>query len=119
MRFWVAALMVGLLVTVGCKSKPVSQGPPPVYADPAAMQEEMRRAQMVVQVRGDVRNRVIPWNEDLTLAGAIVEADYFGRMQPLSVTVSRGRKVQRFSATRLLAGHDMFLEPGDVVDIHR
>ena len=120
MRFWVAASIVGLLVTVtlGCKSRR-SQGPPPVYADPAAMQEAMRRAQMVVQVRGNVRNRAIPWSEDLTLAGAIVEADYIGRMLPLSVTVTRGRKVQRFSANSLLSGGDMFLEPGDVVDINQ
>ena len=83
------------------------------------MQEAMRQAQMVVQVRGDVRNRVIPWSENLTLAGALVEADYIGRLNPLSVTVTRARKVYRFSASRLLSGGDMFLEPGDTIDIHR
>lgn len=117
------ALLASLIVAVagfGCKSKQGSgQGPPPAYMDPAAAQEAMRRAQMVVQVRGDVRNRVIPWSEDLTLAGALVEADYIGRWDPLSVTVTRGRKVQRFSRSRLLSGGDMFLEPGDVIDIHR
>ena len=110
---------MAMLATLGCKSKEVSgRTPPPVFMDPAA-QEAMRQAQMVVQVRGDVRNRVIRWNEELTLAGAIVEADYIGRWDPLSVTVTRGRKVQRFSASRLLSGADMFLEPGDVIDIHR
>lgn len=112
--------ILGLLVAgLGCKTKQTSQAPPPVYMDPAAAQEALRRAQMVVHVRGDVRNRVIPWNEDLTLAGALVEADYIGRLDPLSVTVTRGRKVQRFSAARLLSGGDMFLEPGDVIDIRR
>ena len=90
-----------------------------MYADPAAMQDAMRQAQMIVQVRGQVRNGIIPWSEDLTLAGALVEADYIGRMNPMSVTVTRGRKVTRFSAARLLSGGDMFLHPGDVIDIHR
>ena len=120
MRAFLAVLALAL-ATFGCKSNKVAtQGPPPVYMDPAAAQEAMRQAQMVVQVRrGDVRNRIIPWSEDLTLAGALIEADYIGRWDPLSVTVTRGRKVQRFSASRLLGGGDMFLEPGDVIDIHR
>jgi hypothetical protein len=120
MRAWLL-LMIVVLGTFGCKSKQVSgQTPPPAYMDPAAAQEAMRQAQMVVQVRrGDVRNRIIPWSENLTLAAALVEADYFGRMDPLSVTVTRGRKVQRFSTSRLLNGADMFLEPGDVIDINR
>jgi hypothetical protein len=114
------AVLILALATFGCKSKQVrGQTPPPAYMDPAAMQEAMRQAQMVVQVRGDVRNRIIPWSEDLTLAGALVEANYIGRWDPLSVTVTRGRKVQRFSAARLLSGVDIFLEPGDVIDIHR
>ena len=113
-------ILVTLLAGLGCKSKQVkANGPPPAYMDPAAAQEAMRQAQMVIQVRGDVRNHVIPWSQDLTLAGALVEADYIGRWDPLSVTVTRGKKVQRFSAIRLLSGNDMFLEPGDVIDIHR
>ena len=117
MRLCVLALIIATLSAVGCKSKQVKgQAPPPVYADPAAA---MQQAQGVVHVRGDVRNRIIHWSDDLTLAGALVEADYIGRMNPLSVTVTRGRKVTRFSAAGLLSGRDMFLQPGDVIDIHR
>jgi hypothetical protein len=119
MRAFLAVLVL-TLATLGCKSnKAGGQGPPPAYMDPAAAQEAMRQAQMIVQVRGDVRNHIIPWSEDLTLAGALVEANYIGRLDPLSVTVTRGRKVQRFSSYRLLSGADMFLQPGDVIDIHR
>lgn len=120
MRIWLLALIIAALSTSGCKTNKVQgHGPPPVYADPAAMQDAMRQAQMVVQVRGPVRNHIVPWNDDLTLASALVEADYIGRIDPLSVTVTRARKVYRFSASRLLSGGDMFLEPGDVIDIHR
>ena len=117
-----ALLPIILLVLAGfgCKSNDGSgQRPPPMYMDAAAMQEAMRQAQMVVHVRGDVRNRIIPWTEELTLARALVAADYIGRWDPLSVTITRGRKTTRFSASRLLGGDDMLLEPGDVIDIHR
>src|SRR3954470_23708690 len=97
-------ILILLVAGLGCKSKQATgKTPPPAYVDRAAMQEAMRQAQMIVQVRGDVRNHVIQWNEDLTLAGALVEADFIGRWDPLSVTVTRGRKVQRFSAARLLS----------------
>ncbi|HKQ40006.1 MAG TPA: hypothetical protein VJ063_18150 [Verrucomicrobiae bacterium] len=120
MRVWLLVSIVAALSTFGCKiNKVQGHGPPPAYMDPAGAQDAMRQAQMVVQVRGDVRNRVVPWNGDLTLAAALVEADYIGRLDPLSVTVTRARKVYRFSTSRLLSGGDMFLEPGDVIDIHR
>src|SRR5688572_29780350 len=111
------ALLLLSMAAFGCKSKD-GRTPPPTFMDPA-MQEAMRQAQMVVHVRGPVRNRIIQWNEDLTLTGAQVEADYIGRIQPLSVAVTRVRKIQRFSASRLLSVGNMFLEPGDVIDIHR
>ena len=114
------AILVLTLAGLGCKSKQVTaKTPPPAYVDPAAAQEAMRQAQMVVRIRGEVRNPIIPWSENLTLAGALVEADYVGRWDPLSVTVTRGRKVQRFSASALLSGKDMFLEPGDLIQINR
>ena len=119
MRIVLAILVIALL-GLGCKSNNTNgKAPPPTYFDPAAAQEAMRQAQMVVRIRGDVRNAIIPWSEDLTLAGALVEAEFIGRWEPLSVTVTRGRKVQRFSASALLSGKDMFLQPGDLIQINR
>jgi hypothetical protein len=92
--------------------------PPPVYM-PNGMGPEMQQGQLAVFVRGDVRNRVIPWNEELTLARAIMAAEYVGRWDPYSVNVLRGTRSKRFSTSRLLAGDDMDLEPGDVIEIRR
>ena len=70
-------------------------------------------------VRGDVRNPVIPWTEDLTLARAILAADYVGRWDPHSINLIRGRRSKRFSTSMLLAGADTDLEPGDIIEIRR
>jgi hypothetical protein len=75
--------------------------------------------QLAVFVRGDVRNPVVPWSEDLTLARAILAADYVGRFDPHSINLIRGNRSKRFSAAMLLAGADTELEPGDIIEIRR
>jgi len=72
-----------------------------------------------VLVQGDVRNAIVPWTEELTLARAIVAADYIGKWSPHSIAVIRNGRSQRISTTRLLHGDDMYLEPGDIVEIRR
>ena len=121
-RASVTVLLCILCVAVGCKSGKGQRGamrvPPPVFV-PNGFNPQMQPGQLAVFVRGDVRNPVIPWSEELTLARAILAAEYVGRSDPHSVNVLRGTKSKRFSTTRLLAGDDMDLEPGDVVEIRR
>ena len=106
---------------VGCKSsqqRQASRMPPPVYM-PQGMGQQMPHGQPAVFVRGDVRNPVIPWDDELTLSRAILAAEYMGRWDPHSINVMRGRYSKRFSTSRLLSGEDMALEPGDVIEIRR
>jgi hypothetical protein len=71
-----------------------------------------------VIVQGPVRNRVVPWTEGLTLAKAIVDADYTGFMNPVLVRVIRdGQMIDEMKGSDLLHGRDVPLKPGDVVDI--
>jgi hypothetical protein len=71
-----------------------------------------------VAVRGPVRNPVVPWTEGLTLAKAIVDADYTGFMNPIFVRVIRnGQMVEELKGIDLLHGSDFPLEAGDIVDI--
>ena len=91
--------------------------PPPMFV-PNGMGPQMQ-GQLAVFVRGDVRNPVIPWSEELTLARAILAAEYVGRWDPHSINVVRGNRSKRFSPSRLLSGEDMDLEPGDVIEIRR
>jgi len=79
----------------------------------------MPQQQPAVFIRGDVRNPIVPWSEDLTLARAILAADYVGRFDPHSINLIRGNRSKRFSAAMLLSGADTELEPGDIIEIRR
>ncbi len=69
-----------------------------------------------VIVRGPVKNPVVPWTEGLTLASAIVTADYTGFMNPISVRVVRnGRVAVDVKGVDLLHGQDAPLQPGDII----
>jgi hypothetical protein len=83
----------------------------------AARQFQSQRPPQVM-VQGPVRNPVVPWVEDLTLAKAIVDADYTGFMNPILVRVIRnGQMVVEMKGSDLLHHQDFALEPGDIVDI--
>lgn len=102
----------------GCKTKQQRGAtPPPVYMPHGAQMQQQQ--QLAVFVRGDVRNPVVPWSEDLTLARAILAAEYVGRFDPHSINLIRGSRSRRFSTAMLLAGADTDLEPGDIIEIRR
>jgi hypothetical protein len=121
MRQLPAILSLLFLFLAGCVSHKV--------ADLQARQAYMAGQQQAVKqwqsqrppevvVRGPVRNPVIPWVEDLTLAKAIVDADYTGFMNPILIRVIRnGQMIDEMKGIDLLHGHDAPLEPGDIVEV--
>jgi hypothetical protein len=122
MRTFAALGLFACLALAGCASKAkVAPGPPgPV---PALMQGEGPPASPprdVVFVRGPVRNALVVWTDDLTLAKALVEADYIGQRDPRVITVTRHGQVFRISPRRLLSGlEDPPLEPGDIIEVQQ
>ena len=69
-------------------------------------------------MQGPVRNPVVPWTEGLTLAQAIVDADYTGFMNPKLVRVIRnGQIIEEMKGIDLLHHQDVPLETGNIVDI--
>jgi hypothetical protein len=79
-----------------------------------------QQQQPVVFFRGYVRRLAVPWVEGLTLAQALVQADYTGALDPRLITVTRGGELHRIDVRRLLSGReDPLLEPGDLVEIQR
>lgn len=76
--------------------------------------------QPVVWVRGDVKHFAVPWNEELTLARAIVAAEYTGLWDPRLITILRQGEAYKVRPRDLLAGRDdPPLEPGDTIVIDR
>ena len=91
----------------------------------AGQQETMVRMQQMqtqgqgpcVTVNGEVRNHVVPWTEGMTLAKALVAADYLGAADPAQVIILRNGIGKRVEPRKLLSGEDIPLQPGDVVHL--
>lgn len=71
----------------------------------------------VVTVIGPVRVPKLDWTEDLTLARAIVAADYQGGFDPREIILRRGREEVRIKPAQLLKGDDWPLQGGDQIEI--
>ncbi len=71
-----------------------------------------------VRFVGPVREPVVEWTETLTLAEAIIVADYRDARDPRVIVVHRKGAAIPVELKQLLAGEDMSLEPGDVIEIH-
>jgi hypothetical protein len=71
----------------------------------------------IVTVTGLVRNSIIPWTEDLTLAKAIVAAEYTGYFNPKLIRVIRDGQATDIKPSALLNRQDMPLMAGDTIQV--
>jgi hypothetical protein len=79
--------------------------------------EELAR-QPAVWFQGDIRNARVSWSEGLTLAQALLAAQYTWSWDPRFITVTRNGEVHPINPKRLLRGEeDPLLEPGDVIEV--
>jgi hypothetical protein len=121
MRQIIGILSLLVLFVAGCVSKKEAdmQARQAYMAGQAqATKEWQLQRPPEVFVQGKVRNPVVPWVEDLTLAKAIVEADYTGFMDPILVRVIRnGQMIAEMKGIDLLHHQDVPLQPGDIVQL--
>ena len=80
----------------------------------AGQQDTMLRLQQVrgptVIVAGQVKNSLVPWTVDLTVAKAIVLADYFGAKDPQHISILRNGQPIAVDPKGLLRGEDVPLQ---------
>ena len=127
LRGAVFSLCGALLVAVpfgGCvsKSKADAQKRAAYIAGQQAAAARMQQAQMQAQgpcvtVNGEVRNRTVPWTEGMTLAKALLAAEYYGATDPGQILIVHNGIATRFEAKQLLSGVDIPLQPGDIVQL--
>src|SRR5258706_16390084 len=73
-----------------------------------------------VIVTGEVRNHSVNWEEGLTLAKALLAADYQGLRDPHRIAITRSGQIYPNNVRALLAGgEDPTLEPGDQISVSR
>jgi len=109
-----------LVALAGCTTHAPPR-PPPGDAFRAGQQhalEQLYQARFpVVTVLGPVRNPTLDWTAELTLARAIVAADYQGIRDPRGIRLHRGQQQWQIDPRQLLAGQDWPLQPGDRIEI--
>jgi hypothetical protein len=115
------ALLLALAVT-GCvtKGQAEAQARAAFAAGEQQAMERMRQAQVQVPsvtFIGAVKNTLVPWTAELTLAKAIVAADYFGTKDPAEIIIRRGTEEIRLDPAKLLGGGDVPLMPRDIVEL--
>ena len=112
---------IGLLATalVGCmtKSKAKAQERAAFSLGQQRAMERILQTRNSVTVMGPVRNPLVTWTQDLTLAKALLAADYYGRGDPKEIVIMRQGQPIRVDPKQLIAGEDVSLEAGDVINI--
>jgi hypothetical protein len=109
-------------ILAGCVSKATAKAQARA-AFLAGQQQAMERMQQTqspgpaVTFLGEVRNRTVPWSGDLTLAKAILAAEYIGTTDPKAIVVLRDNHEIQVDPGQLLSGNDMLLQPRDVIEL--
>lgn len=116
----VPLLCLAVIAVAGCTTKSRAKADANA-AFMAGQQQGMMQAQDLqrtgVRFIGNVKNPLIEWTQDLTLAEAIIAAEYQGRNAPGEIIILRRGQAIHFEPHRLLNGDDMPLLPGDTVEV--
>ncbi len=123
-RFWRGLLLcaIGLpcLLTSGCVSKGHAQAEARA-AYQAGQNDAMLRLQQIrgpsVVIAGPVRDSVVPWTPELTLAKAIVIAGYLAPKDPQRIAIIRNGEQIAIDPKALLGGEDVPVQSGDVIKL--
>jgi len=113
------SLALFLLTTSGCTTSSTAKAQARAAFLAGQQQAHMQQQQgPVVTVLGQVRNRMIPWTEELALSQVLIAADYQGFLDPRAIVIVRkGRRFQ-VNVKHLLRGtEDPLVEPGDTIEI--
>jgi hypothetical protein len=111
---WLLFLAAALLIGTGCQTAPPSGSS--FAAQPAL---EMEYLPQSVIVKGNVRHPVLPWTDELTVTRAIVQAEYLGARNPLTISIQRQGERLFVDPVRLQLGIiDPWLDAGDILELH-
>lgn len=130
----VSSLLLWVVLQTGCttKSKARAQAQSAFMAGQLQALQRARQAQSAppgsqpvpassaggVTIQGEVANPVVPWSVGLTLARALVAAEYRGVKDPSLILILRKGQAYQVNPRQLLDGViDPVLEPGDVVEL--
>lgn len=119
MKLFIAIMLLALAAS-GCvtRSKARAEAQTAYAAGERAAYTRVAALQRTsVFVIGPVQKPDVTWTNGLTLAQAIVAADYTGHHNPGKITLIRQGEQAAINPADLLNGHDIPLQPGDTITI--
>jgi hypothetical protein len=111
------------IVQAGGPQAPMIQGMPPQGMPGAAPQgmspqNAGQQQPQTILVQGNVKNHILGWTEDLTLAQALIDADYQGLTNPRTIVVIRQGQANMIDVNKFLRGKENPpLLPGDIIEL--
>jgi protein involved in polysaccharide export with SLBB domain len=113
------AVVFCFFAITGCvtKSKARSQAQAAFIAGQQQAMTLMKQTGNTVSISGEVQNPIVEWKEGMTLAQAILAADYRGARDPREIRIYRNGEMFSIDARQLLRGHDELLKPGDRIEL--
>ena len=118
-----SAILAGLVLLdlsmTGCvsKSKSDSKARAAFLAGQQQAVQQLQPPGPSVTVIGEVKNKLLPWAMDLTLAKALLAAEYYGAQDPAQIIIIREGQIILVDPRRLLEGEDIPLLPRDIVEV--
>lgn len=114
-------LLLLCLALAGCvtKAQANAQARQAFFAGQQEARRQMQAANQsqAVTLTGNVSNSTVEWTPGLTLAQALIAAEYTGPGDPTEIILVRGGFARPIDPKTLLEGQDTPLRPGDVVQI--
>ncbi len=126
MKIWLPTLLVLLVPLAGCVTKSQANARARLAFLEGQNQALMRMQQNApvpqssgpgVTFIGPVQNPAVPWRIGLTLAQAVVSAQYNGATDPSAIVIHRNGEDIPVNPKGLLNGEDFALQLGDVIEI--
>ena len=106
-------LSVAAVLVASCAGKQ-KQAPPP------GMMAATNAPFAAILFSGDVKAQVVPWVEGITLAQALIAAQYTGFWDPHSITVTRNGIPYKVDVKKFLRGDENpEMQAGDSVEVRR
>jgi hypothetical protein len=109
-----------LAMICGCASKAKRQAQAQAayrMGQQQAYQQVIEARRINIRVLGPVQISEIQWSDGLTLAQAIVAANYTAKGTPRQIAILRQHERIPVDAQALLRGADYPLEPGDAIEL--
>jgi hypothetical protein len=120
-RLWMKCLLAAVILCGGCANEEVIRAREQAAFEAGRAQALAQQQKPTVTVIGNVAHPQIEWTEGLTLARALIAAEWRGRNDPRTIVVRRPNATFNIVTADLFRDQDEgpVLQSGDVIELRQ